>query len=96
MKKRFITALCTLLLSFTALQLNAQIAFSMAEEESSKNTPEGWEAVDLPYNMPAITAANTFYITSFGASTSSADNTTAMCLTVSMIMTLTSVSSMNK
>ncbi|MBO6191175.1 MAG: hypothetical protein J6N98_02085, partial [Prevotella sp.] len=77
MKKRFITALCTLLLSFTALQLNAQIAFSLTDEESEQNTPDGWTAVSLPV-IPTITSSNTFDITSFGASTSSADNTTAI------------------
>ena len=77
MKKRFITALCTLLLSFTALQLNAQIAFSLTDEESEQNTPDGWTAVSLPV-IPTITAANTFYITSFGASTSETDNTGAI------------------
>ena len=73
------TALCSLLLSMMALQqAEAQIAFSMAEEQANQNTPEGWEAVDLPTGLPAITAANTFYITSFGASTSEADNTDAI------------------
>ena len=77
MKKRFITALCTLLLSFTALQLNAQIAFSLTDEESEQNTPDGWTAVSLPV-IPTITSSNTFDITTYGASTSSADNTTAI------------------
>ena len=59
--------------------VNAQvISFSMETEESSKNTPEGWTAVDLPKNLPAFTESNTFYITSYGASTESADNTTAI------------------
>jgi len=58
---------------------NAQvISFSMETEESSKNTPEGWTAVDLPKNLPAFTESNTFYITSYGASTESTDNTKAI------------------
>lgn len=46
-------------------------------EQNAQNTPEGWTAVALP-QLPAITAANTFNITSYGASTSSADNTKAI------------------
>lgn len=74
-------ALCALLLSFMALQLNAQvIPFSMAEEEASKNTPDGWTAVSLPTGLPEFTAANTFYINAapYNASTESADNTEAI------------------
>ena len=68
------------LLSLAAFHLsNAQtIRFSMEAEAADKNTPEGWTAVDLPQGIPAITEANTFYITNFGASTSSTDNTTAI------------------
>ena len=58
--------------------MNAQIPFSMEEEVADRNTPEGWNDVELPRNIPAITAANTFYITNYGASTSSADNTSAI------------------
>jgi polygalacturonase len=79
MKRELITLLGIVLLSVaTPQQLNAQIAFSMTDEEASKNTPEGWSEVQLPQNLPAITAANTFYITDYGASTSSADNTAAI------------------
>ena len=67
-----------MLLSATAQQMTAQIAFSMEEEQASQNTPAGWTAVQLPQNIPAITAANTFNITDYGASTSSADNTAAI------------------
>ena len=56
------------------------ISFSMDEEATNKNTPEGWTEVNLPQNLPPFTEANTFYIndTRFGASTTSADNTSAI------------------
>ncbi len=54
------------------------IAFSMAEEAAQQNTPTGWNAVQLPTGLPEFTSANTFYITNYGASTSSADNTAAI------------------
>ena len=46
-------------------------------EQNAQNTPEGWTAVELP-QLPAITSANTFNITNYGASTSTADNTKAI------------------
>ena len=55
----------------------AQTFAGITAEQNAQNTPEGWTAVALP-QLPAITAANTFYITSYGASTSSADNTKAI------------------
>ena len=55
----------------------AQTFAGITAEQSAQNTPEGWTAVALP-QLPAITAANTFNITSYGASTSSADNTKAI------------------
>ena len=55
----------------------AQTFAGITEEQSAQNTPEGWTAVALP-QLPAITAANTVNITSYGASTSSADNTKAI------------------
>lgn len=62
----------------------AALAFVMAKadndvsaELAAQNTPNGWQAVDLPV-LPAITSANTFNITSYGASTSSLDNTAAI------------------
>lgn len=55
----------------------AQTFAGITAEQSAQNTPEGWTAVALP-QLPAITSANTFYITSYGASTSSADNTKAI------------------
>lgn len=55
----------------------AQTFAGITAEQNAQNTPEGWTAVALP-QLPAITAANTFNITSYGASTSSADNTKAI------------------
>ncbi len=55
----------------------AQTFAGITAEQSAQNTPEGWTAVALP-QLPAITAANTFNITSYGASTSSAGNTKAI------------------
>lgn len=78
MNKLLTILLGTLLLTTAPQQTTAQIAFSMAEEQANQNTPEGWTAVQLPQNIPAITTANTFNITDYGASTSSADNTTAI------------------
>lgn len=46
-------------------------------ELRQQNTPNGWTAVQLP-NIPTITSANTFSITSYGASTSNTDNSTAI------------------
>ena len=57
---------------------HADINFSMQAEAEVQNTPEGWAAVELPKNLPAITAANTFNITDYGAATTSADNTAAI------------------
>ena len=55
----------------------AQTFAGITAEQNAQNTPEGWTAVALP-QLPAITAANTFNITSYGASTSSEDNTKAI------------------
>ena len=56
----------------------AQTTFAgITAEQNAKNTPEGWTAVELP-QLPAITSANTFNITNYGASTSAADNTKAI------------------
>lgn len=55
----------------------AQTFAGITAEQSAQNTPEGWIAVALP-QLPAITSANTFNITKYGASTSSADNTKAI------------------
>lgn len=68
--------------SLTALALLCAPLTALADsdvtaEKAAQNTPEGWTAVNLP-NIPAITSANTFNITAYGASTSSADNTAAI------------------
>ena len=55
----------------------AQTFAGITAEQSTQNTPEGWIAVALP-QLPAITSTNTFNITKYGASTSSADNTKAI------------------
>lgn len=51
--------------------------FGVTTEANEQNTPSGWKAVALP-QLPTITSANTFDITNYGASTSSADNTDAI------------------
>ena len=58
----------------------AVVPFSMDAEAAAKNTPEGWNEVQLPANLPAITEANTFVITDapFNASTAAEDNTAAL------------------
>ena len=80
MKKSFLFLLMLIIGVAGTQQLNAQIAFSMAEELANQNTPEGWKTVELPQDLPVITAANTFDITAspFNASTSSEDNTSAI------------------
>ena len=77
MKKSILkTIVLTVLLAFPAFA-NAQTFSGISAEQSAQNTPEGWTAVSLP-QLPAITAANTYNITNYGASTSSADNTKAI------------------
>lgn len=56
--------------------VNAQ-TYGVTTEASEQNTPSGWTAVALP-KLPVITSSNTFMITNYGASTSSADNTDAI------------------
>ena len=69
----------TLMMLAASVVANAQaISFSMEAEAAAKNTPDGWTEVDLPKDLPTFTTANTFYITDFGASTTSTDNTTAI------------------
>lgn len=55
----------------------AQTFAGITAEKNAQNTPEGWTAVELP-QLPAITSANTFNITNYGASISAADNTKAI------------------
>lgn len=66
-----------MMMGYTQMQAQV-ISFSMDEEATSKNTPEGWSEVQLPQNLPAFMETNTFYITSYGASTESTDNTKAI------------------
>ncbi|MBQ6202671.1 MAG: hypothetical protein IJK46_01090 [Prevotella sp.] len=71
----------SVLMAATIHTVRAQvISFSMDEETVAKNTPDGWNEVQLPNGLPNFTEANTFYINDaqFGASTSSADNTKAI------------------
>lgn len=66
---------------FALQQLQAQvIPFSMEEEKAQQNTPEEWDAVDLPTGLPTLTTNNTFYINDarFGATTTATDNTQAI------------------
>ena len=80
MKKSTLRCITLMLLAIlcTATQTLYAQTFSMASEASSQNTPSGWTAVDLPTGLPEITTVNTFDITTYGASTSSSDNTTAI------------------
>ena len=71
----------------TTIALSACLAFPMfadaqtftgiTAEQKAQNTPEGWPAVSLP-QLPEITAANTFNIKDYGASTDAEDNTKAI------------------
>ena len=77
MKKTTIKSL--VLAAFMALPMlaNAQTFSGIETEKANQNTPEGWTAVNLP-QLPEITAANTFNIKDYGASTDAADNTKAI------------------
>lgn len=77
MKKTTIKSL--VLAAFMALPMlaNAQTFSGIETEKANQNTPEGWTAVNLP-QLPEITAANTFNIKNYGASTDAADNTKAI------------------
>ena len=75
---RILILIASALLSMQSMA--AVIPFSMDAEAAAKNTPEGWNEVQLPANLPAITEANTFVITDapFNASTAAEDNTAAI------------------
>ena len=77
MKKTTIKSL--VLAAFMALPMlaNAQTFSGIETEKANQNTPEGWTAVNLP-QLPEITAANSFNIKDYGASTDAADNTKAI------------------
>lgn len=59
------------------MSISASADNDVSVERKSQNTPGGWQAVDLP-ELPTITSANTYLITTYGASTSSLDNTAAI------------------
>lgn len=77
MKKSIIKTIVLSVLLALPLFAKAQTFAGITAEQTAQNTPEGWPTVSLP-QLPNITAANTFDITSYGASTSSADNTKAI------------------
>ena len=77
MKKSIIKTIVLSVLLALPLFAKAQTFAGITAEQTAQDTPEGWSAVSLP-QLPNITAANTFDITSYGASTSSADNTKAI------------------
>ncbi len=67
----------TLMMALSFMPLTVLADSDVTAEIAAQNTPEGWTAVNLP-QIDAITSANTFDITSYGASTSSDDNTVAI------------------
>ena len=76
MRKVCLLTFLLTLLGGTTLTAQAQ-QYGLTTEAEEQNTPRGWKAVALP-RIPAITSANTFTITNYGASTSSEDNTKAI------------------
>ena len=77
MNKTFFKNMVLAALMTLPVLAKAQTFAGITAEQKAQNTPEGWTAVALP-QLPAITSANTFYITNYGASTSAADNTKAI------------------
>ena len=78
MNKTFIKKMVLAALMTLPVLAKAQTTFAgINAEQNAQNTPEGWTAVELP-QLPAITSANTFNITNYGASISAADNTKAI------------------
>lgn len=78
MNKTFFKNMVLAALMTLPVLAKAQTTFAgITAEQNAQNTPEGWTAVELPL-LPAITSANTFDITNYGASTSAADNTKAI------------------
>lgn len=66
-----------LILAFLLTTVIAMADSDVSVERRQQNTPSGWTAVQLP-NIAAITNANTFNITSYGAGTGSSDNASAI------------------
>lgn len=77
MNKTFFKNMVLAALMTLPVLAKAQTFAGITAEQNAQNTPEGWTAVALP-QLPAITSANTFNITNYGASTSAADNTKAI------------------
>ena len=77
MNKTFFKNMVLAALMTLPVLAKAQTFAGITAEQNAQNTPEGWTAVALP-QLPAITSANTFDITNYGASTSAADNTKAI------------------
>ena len=78
MNKTFFKNMVLAALMTLPVLAKAQTTFAgITAEQNAQNTPEGWTAVELP-KLPAITSANTFNITNYGASTSASDNTKAI------------------
>ena len=77
MNKTFFKNIVLAALMTLPVLAKAQTFAGITAEQNALNTPEGWTAVELP-QLPAITSANTFNITNYGASTSAADNTKAI------------------
>lgn len=78
MNKTFFKNMVLAALMTLPVLAKAQTTFAgITAEQNAQNTPKGWTAVELP-QLPAITSANTFNITNYGASTSAADNTKAI------------------
>lgn len=78
MNKTFFKNMVLAALMTLPVLAKAQTTFAgITIEQNAQNTPEGWTAVALP-QLPAITSANTFNITNYGASTSATDNTKAI------------------
>ena len=78
MNKTFFKNMVLAALMTLPVLAKAQTTFAgINAEQNAQKTPEGWTAVELP-QLPAITSANTFNITNYGASTSAADNTKAI------------------
>lgn len=77
MNKTFFKNMVLAALMTLPVLTKAQTFAGITAEQNAQNTPEGWTAVELP-QLPAITSANTFNITTYGASTSAADNTKAI------------------
>lgn len=71
------TKLLILSVAFMLSIFSAKADNDVSVERNSQNTPGGWQAVELP-ELPTITSANTYNITTYGASTSSHDNTSAI------------------